>query len=524
MTLPSSGNISFSQIISEYDAQVNLFTTPGSSTINIPSTARAVIIETWGGGGSGGTSYSQYVPGDGTTVTYDGSGGGSGQYGYVYIPLSGDSGKTVSYTVGVGGDGTVQSSDIQANTTTNYFKSGGSSSASVTVTAGSYSLIAVGGVGAYTANGTSGGHATGSTGLGPGGGIGTDYAGRNATGAGTATGTGSFLVNGKNGVGGRLKEAGTEPGGAAIQGSNSYARVSYGAGGVGNGLGSGGIGRAGSNGAVQITFIGVPTHNNLTSYVKGLGLVPAHASNANIIATTPSTGTPLKVSQFYSSSSDFQAAITSGTITGATRYWGYRSTGTTIGSISKSAIGFTRANQTATLANLYEMQTSSLGTPTGNFLYLQVVSTTANLTSAFTTVAQTNSDVWVTYTGLTFSSAGAPTVGHYFTVSGCTPTTFNGTYICVASTSTSITLNYVDNDVSASALTTPGSIVDITYSYALFESVTVNGTTYHIKTASQPGGANATGLLSWYWTLTTQTLGTSATGLNTNQNITIKIL
>jgi len=69
----------------------------GSGTVTIPATPTSVVIEAWGGGGGGGF---------GIESTGEGGGGGAGGYAKVTIALTGaDTGKTVLYSVGVGGTG-----------------------------------------------------------------------------------------------------------------------------------------------------------------------------------------------------------------------------------------------------------------------------------------------------------------------------------------------------------------------------------------------------------------------------------
>ena len=512
MALPSSGNISLSEIITEYDAQVNLFTT-GSGTIAIPATATAVIIETWGGGGSGSARFAQYIEADNITVTYDGSGGGSGQYAYTQVLLSSDSGKIISYTVGAGGSG-VQASSSNINSTTRYYGSGGNSSASVTLTAGAYSLIAVGGVGAVTTSGTivSTGHAFGSTSRGIGGGIGTEYAGFNATGLGTATGTGAFLINGNNGAGGRQKEAGSEPGGSSLTGLNTYAQLSYGGGGGSGGLGSSQA--AGSGGAVQITFLSVPTHKNLTSYLRSSGLVANHSGNSTVSASLP-----ISLSQLRSTAAAYQTTITGGSqsAVGVTR-WGYNASTASgfaaFGSTSKSLSGIYRSSGNVAIQNIFEQQTTSGATVLTQRLFVSVLAPGITAVSAqtVTVTTQSNADEWVQITATLTPSAGV--VGNYYKLTGFSPSTFNGTYQCVASDASSITLNYVDN-TAGDSITAGGSIVDATYQYKLLESVTVGSHTFNIDSSTTSGvGAQTTGCLSWYWTLPLQTGGVSYLGLN----------
>ncbi len=80
------------------------FTEPSAGVVAIPASATGVTIEVWGAGGGGGARYEgEIVPGE--PEIFAGAGGGSGGYSKTVLVLSGDDGKTISYTVGAGGVG-----------------------------------------------------------------------------------------------------------------------------------------------------------------------------------------------------------------------------------------------------------------------------------------------------------------------------------------------------------------------------------------------------------------------------------
>lgn len=188
-----------------------------STSITVPAGATQIIAEVIGAGGGGGAGFITGGP-------WCGGGGGGSAYAIATKSLSGDSGKTITITVGSGGTGGIRNdsqpsagglSRIQATTLTNNFQ------------------ITGGGGGAAT-NGVSG-----SDGLG-------GSAGSATLDSGSATGV--TLTNGNAGEDGDGLSA-PVPGGTGF--SFSGGGTVYGTGGNGVNTATGGTG---SNGAVRIRF------------------------------------------------------------------------------------------------------------------------------------------------------------------------------------------------------------------------------------------------------------------------------
>ena len=584
MTLPSSGTIRLSDLVKEFNYQVNTFTSPGSGSIAIPAGCKWVILEAWGGGGSGSNGFYQILPGGGGTENYDGAGGGSGQYAYIKIPLNNDTGATISYTVGAGADGTVQSTS-GFGTVFYYYTSGADSSVSVTVNAGACSLDAKGGNGALTVQAATGG----STIPGLGGGTSAGYP--NNTGVGTAIGAGAYLITGNPGTGGGRRQYGVQEGGWSIVSDNlnlsttrtsrsDYISGPWGVG--GQGLGVGGTGsRAGTAGAVQITFLGLFAQMKLSDFRRkepptanstDYGLVPQSLNNVNIAAfNSASTAqgyigscipqATLKMSQFRNASIDATFVVNSGSSSGS---WGVKANN--FGSVTPNpglyteyigSGGFTVAETalpvsrqgwggtTNPMTNLYENQVSFPPFGTTNTLYFDTVAAAAAITAQPTFSLDTAGNSLVTYSGLdwgyeflgdpSLSSwgfyASAPntstlTQNVYAIVTGCSPDKFNGVYNITASsgaghaTNTFVTLDY-QADVSSSTITSFGTIT-FDRVPGLY-SISFNGQTFYAadSTTGVRGAVTTPGRLSWAWTLSPTAPGTSSSGIDSSPVVTV---
>jgi hypothetical protein len=181
------------------------FTTPGVSSVAIPSGATGVTIEVWGAGGGGGYGYVGFIVPSEPDV-FAGGGGGGGGYSKTVLSLSGDAGKTINFTVGSGGAGATASTlDGSFGTFSNVFS-------------GTYTLTTMtanpGGGGTYGESPTqgvggtaTGGNTTNTTGNGgeafnPQGAAG--IAGDDLLTAG-AGGDGGFFFDGERGQNGRVR-------------------------------------------------------------------------------------------------------------------------------------------------------------------------------------------------------------------------------------------------------------------------------------------------------------------------------
>jgi hypothetical protein len=192
-----------------YDTLGIAGTTIGTSgSLNIPSGAAQIVVEIWGGGGGGAGGYYD-------TNDYGGGGGGSGGYTKITRALvSGDAGKSISWSRGAKGVAGTNETAPNSSVVCPGTNGGQSTSAGSTLT-NSFSITAGGGQGGQidtTAPFASGGSA------------GTTSGGDAGSSAGTAGTTGSIDTIGL--------------GGAAIVGISSRS-----AGGGGDGglyLGSGG--------------------------------------------------------------------------------------------------------------------------------------------------------------------------------------------------------------------------------------------------------------------------------------------
>lgn len=190
----------------------------GSGELVIPSGYTSLTIEVWGGGGGGGfgtvtyAGYPEFEPQDAP-----GGGGGGGAYSKTIVAIGGgDTGKTISYSVGAAGAGGVLGNPVGY--------AGGTSS----VFSGTFTVAIM------TCTGGNGGY----------GGLGVN-SGRQGAG-GIATGG---VTTNTNGNGGALYD---QSGAAAIVGVNS---VTGGAGGNGGDPEVGGSnGVAGSSGRIRFVF------------------------------------------------------------------------------------------------------------------------------------------------------------------------------------------------------------------------------------------------------------------------------
>jgi len=128
-----------------------------STSITVPAGATQIIAECIGAGGGGGAGIVTGGP-------FCGGGGGGGSYVIATKSLSGDSGKTITITVGTGGAGGVRStsqpvagglSRIQATTLTNNFDvTSGGGLAATNATASADGLGGAGGTASQTSGST----------------------------------------------------------------------------------------------------------------------------------------------------------------------------------------------------------------------------------------------------------------------------------------------------------------------------------------------------------------------------------
>jgi hypothetical protein len=242
MPIQSSGTINLSDVIEEFgngtNNSVNLITTGSSGTVTAPVTG-FVVIEVVGAGGGGGGS---------TSGGYSGGGGGSGAWAkeLVYI----NSGETLNYVVGLGGnfgEGPGGPTNGQPGDPS-YVYSG---TKSITT------IYCDGGGGGQTAVGTHGADGSGGDDSNANTNIGLQYAGN----------SGFDGVSGGNG--------GTAP--QQISGATN----------AGNGGNGSSInGSLGQNGAIKFTWY--ETTKNIRSYLRSANTnMPDFVSNA----TVPTTGT-----------------------------------------------------------------------------------------------------------------------------------------------------------------------------------------------------------------------------------------
>lgn len=177
-----------------------------STSITVPDGATQIIAEVIGAGGGGGAGVITGGP-------FCGGGGGGGAYASVTKSLSGDSGKTITITVGTGGAGGVRSvsaptsgglSRVAATGLTNAIQiTGGGGLAATNASGSADGLLGAGGTasqetgtGATLTNGTAGDDGDGNFPPAIGG------AGKTFSGGGTTYGTGGDGVNTTPGVGG----------------------------------------------------------------------------------------------------------------------------------------------------------------------------------------------------------------------------------------------------------------------------------------------------------------------------------
>lgn len=83
------------------------YSEPGTGAVTIPASATGVTIEVWGAGGGGGGGFVGFIA-PGEPEVFEGGGGGGGGYSKTVLVLGvGDPGKTINYTVGSGGAGSI---------------------------------------------------------------------------------------------------------------------------------------------------------------------------------------------------------------------------------------------------------------------------------------------------------------------------------------------------------------------------------------------------------------------------------
>lgn len=177
----STGNLSWTNTIPSFTAHTDTIrsgTNGYSGTEVVPAGAVSLTIKRVGGGGAGGVANFNIGRGDND----GGQGGGSGALTTLTIALSGDAGKSISWTLGAGG-------------TSEWPTIGGTTTTTGTLTNGSVSGSAVGGAG-----GASGGNFAAGAGFGgsPGGNNGID-GGEESGGAGGAGPLGDGYGQGGNG-------------------------------------------------------------------------------------------------------------------------------------------------------------------------------------------------------------------------------------------------------------------------------------------------------------------------------------
>ena len=470
MALPSSGNISLSEIIAEFGAEEHFYTTGNASySIAIPTGTTGMIVELGGGGGYGST--------DQFGFPYTGGDGGYLEY-YTDISSS-DWGATISGSVGGLGNASPAGGGTDATAV---------SSAALTY-AGSLSLIATGGanqhpasapagggpVGGYAGNGyqkTFSGTMTGAsttstisgisstTGLAVGqrvlqsGGTGSFQDQQNQDGsynqtititAVTANTITIFANGGTNMTAGSIiffvygGILGNSTNGSSIR--NYGVTPAY--------AGTGGTGGTGTAGSVKVVFLGntASASKNLSTYHRSGSYVANHSNNANIV-TTVSSGTPLKISQFRSSGKNFvsdswtSANVTNGSVFSLLYHTGVCTVASVLaatggptqtlgtrGSIVSVGYGPTVSTNTAIVALLQQRNISNfrktilVTTGTTNIALFNKLVIANTTTSSSVTLYSTELTSVATASGYTYYTWGASTSSNSVSAG----LTYNGT-------------------------------------------------------------------------------------------------
>ena len=210
--------------------EVVSFSAAGSSAWVVPPGVSNIYVETWGGGGRGGTG------------TSDGEFGGGGGGAYSLVNLAAVPGTTYTVVVGAGSASTTAGGDsyFYAATTTNVLAKGGASVAN-NVASGAAGGAAASGIGTLRYSGGTG--ANGSI---------NNYGGGGGSSAGIST----------NGANGSTSFGGTAPTGGGNGGNGATADDNPGQPGVAPGGGGGGarrnngtvLGGTGADGQVLISF------------------------------------------------------------------------------------------------------------------------------------------------------------------------------------------------------------------------------------------------------------------------------
>ncbi|MFO7744304.1 MAG: hypothetical protein R6V36_02845, partial [Psychroflexus sp.] len=225
---------------------VETFNTPGTGTFTVPPGVNEITVETWGGGGRGGSGNQINNPGgfNPNFGTYGGGGGGA----YSRQTINVFSGQVINYTVGAGSTGTSAGGTSRASSLNTVFvRAVGGNSVSNNSTAGATGGQAGSGIGSVRFSGGNGV----ATAILPGGGgssAGSSQNGSNASG----TNGGAAPLNG--GDGGTATNSPATP-------SSQLSGDQPGGGGAGSVYFNdgitvvGGIGGPGGNGSVILSYV-----------------------------------------------------------------------------------------------------------------------------------------------------------------------------------------------------------------------------------------------------------------------------